>query len=267
MRFILALLILAASAPVLAAQPDFPPLTGRVVDRAGVMSPAVEKKLSTRLASYERANGTQVVIATLKNLEGMPIRMYGYQLGRHWGIGQKGKDNGTLLLVVPSKHQVSIEVGYGLEGTLTDALTYNIINQVIVPKFKQGNLEAGIVAGTDAILKALGGDYAPVQPHRTGQRSLGGLLMLFMFGAGFLPMLFGAGRRRSRYGTRRRHDGDDMVGGLLLGGLLGSYLGGGLGGEGGFAGGDPGGLGGLGGLGGFAGGGGGFGGGGAMGDW
>lgn len=259
MRFIITLLLLVASASAVAAQPAFPALTGRVVDQAGVISPAVERKLTAKLAAYERANGTQVVVATLKDSQGIPLRQYGYQLGRHWGIGQKGKDNGTLLLVVPSQKQVSIEVGYGLEGTLTDALTFNIINQVMLPQFKQGKLDAGIVAGTSAILQALGGTYTPVQPHETRNRSFGGLLMFFMLGMGLVPMLFGRRRRRSGDNDPRHHGGAGLAGGLLMGGMMGGYLGGGLGGGGG------GGLGG--GMGGFGGGGGGFGGGGAMGGW
>lgn len=239
--------LLAVSTLACAAQPQFPPLTGRVVDQAGLLSQTVERKLAAKLAAHEQATSQQLVVVTLKSLDGLTISQYGYRLGRHWGIGQKGKDNGTLLIVAPNERKVRIEVGYGLEGTLTDALSFNIIDQVILPKFRKGQMQAGIVAGTNAILSALGGEYTPQQaaPQGAGhQRSFGGLLMLLILGLGFLPMLFGGGSRR------RRHGGHGLASGFLLGSMMGSGFGGGLGGGGG-----------------FGGGGGGFGGGGAGGGW
>jgi uncharacterized protein len=259
-RLAAVLCLLAASAAAFAAQPTFPKLTGRVVDNAGLLSQSVQQQLSRKLAAYARANGTQVVVVTLKSLHGLPIDEYGYQLGRHWGIGQKGKNNGALLIVAPNEKKthgkVRIEVGYGLEGKLTDALTFNIINQVIVPQFKQGHYAKGIVAGTNDILKALGGKYKPRQAHRRHRNPLGGLLMIVLLGCGFLPLIlspFGYGR----YRHRRHGFGSGLLMGGLMGGMMGGMMGGGFGG-GGFGGG---------GLGGFAGGGGSFGGGGAMGGW
>lgn len=252
--------LLAFSAFAFAAQPEFPPLTGRVVDQAGLLSPSVQQQLTRKLAAYQRANGTQVVVVTLKDLGGLPIDQYGYQLGRHWGIGQKGKDTGALLIVAPNQKKVRIEVGYGLEGRLTDALTFNIIDQIILPHFRQGDYQAGIVAGTNAVLQALGGKFKPRETHETRHRSFGGLLMLLMLGIGFLPMLFGRSPRGpGGFGRHRR--GPGLGTGLLLGGLMGGMMGG----RGGFGGGGFGG-GGFGG-GGFSGGGGSFGGGGASGSW
>ena len=116
---ILLLLILASRA--LAAAPKFPTLTGRVVDDAGVLDASTQSQLTDMLAAHERATGEQVVVVTLDSLQGFSIEDYGYQLGRYWGIGQKGKNTGAILIVAPKEHKVRIEVGYGLEGTLTDA--------------------------------------------------------------------------------------------------------------------------------------------------
>ncbi|HSH49628.1 MAG TPA: TPM domain-containing protein, partial [Halomonas sp.] len=122
---LLALLLTAALAlpaqALHAQQLDFPELTGRVVDRAELLDPATESRLSDMLAAHEKASTEQLVVVTLPNLQGASIEQYGYQLGRHWGIGQAEKDNGALLIVAPNERKVRIEVGYGLEGRLTDA--------------------------------------------------------------------------------------------------------------------------------------------------
>ncbi len=230
-----------------AAQPQFPALTGRVVDQAGLLSPSVQQRLDTELAGHEKQSGQQIVVVTLPDLGGLPIEDYGYQLGRHWGIGEKGKDNGALLIVAVKEHKVRIDVGYGLEGTLTDALSDDIIRNVILPEFRQGRYQEGIVKGTAAILKVLDGSYEPVAKKKTRQRSAVGILMLLSFGVIFLPLILGtllSGGPRT--GTPTRH------------GYWGGYWGGGFGG--GFGGGGFGG-------GGFSGGGGSFGGGGASGGW
>jgi uncharacterized protein len=155
---ILSLLLIVAGplAPALAA-PTFPALTGRVVDDAGILSPAAEADLTAKLAALETKTTDQLVVATLPSLQGYDIADYGYQLGRHWGIGQAGKDNGALLIVAPNEREVRIEVGYGLEGDLTDAVTKVIIENAIIPKFRSGDMEAGIVAGVDDITKVLSG--------------------------------------------------------------------------------------------------------------
>ena len=141
------------------AAPEFPKLTGRVVDNANLLSPTQIKQLTELLQAHENATTNQVVIVTLPTLKNYSIDDYGYQLGRHWGIGQKDKNNGVLLIVVPSERKVRIEVGYGLEGTLTDALSSNIIQAVILPEFKKKQMDVGIIKGTNAILAALGGQY------------------------------------------------------------------------------------------------------------
>ena len=106
------LLLLLVASP--AAAQTFPQLTGRVVDGANLLSPADEAELTGKLAALEQASSRQLVVATVPDLQGYPIEDYGYQLGRHWGIGQKGANNGTILLVAPTERRVRIEVGYGL---------------------------------------------------------------------------------------------------------------------------------------------------------
>ena len=129
------------------AAPQFPELTGRVVDNAALLSAPEHKRLTRLLEEHEAQTTNQVVIVTLESLQGYVIEDFGYQLGRHWGIGQKGKDNGVLLIVAPIQRKVRIEVGYGLEGTLTDALSRNIIDTRILPAFRNNNYEHGIARG------------------------------------------------------------------------------------------------------------------------
>lgn len=135
-----------------------PALTGRVVDQAGILSPAVKAELETALATHENNTTNQVVVVTLESLNGANIEEYSLELGRRWGIGQKGKDNGVLLVVAPNDKQIRIEVGYGLEGILTDALSSNIINYYIIPEFKKGDIENGIKIGAQKIIALLEGD-------------------------------------------------------------------------------------------------------------
>lgn len=241
--------LLLAWAVMAQAQPEFPPLEGRVVDRAEMLEPDVESELTRMLAAHEQATTEQVVVVTLENLQGYSIEEYGYQLGRHWGIGQEGEDNGALLIIAEEERRIRIEVGYGLEGRLTDAQSSVIINQIIEPAFRQGDFAAGIVAGTRAIIQVLGGNplaqaarEAPARPDRAP----GGMSLLFIFLIFFVTAFLRGGRRRGRGG---------LLGGLLLGSALGHHgrAHGGFGG-GGFGGG-------------FSGGGGGFGGGGASGGW
>ena len=135
-----------------------PALTGRVVDQAGILSPAVKAELETALAAHENNTTNQVVVVTLESLNGANIEEYSLELGRRWGIGQKGKDNGVLLVVAPNDKQIRIEVGYGLEGILTDALSGNITNYYIIPEFKKGDIQNGIKIGTQKIIALLEGD-------------------------------------------------------------------------------------------------------------
>jgi uncharacterized protein len=157
---IVALLGLVLASAVALAAPTFPPLTGRVVDDAGVIPANVKTELDAKLAQLEAKTTDQLVVVTLKSLGGYDISDYGYQLGRAWGIGQKGKNNGVILIVAPTEHDVRIEVGYGLEGDLTDAVTRLIIENSILPRFRTGDMAGGISAGVDDIIKVLSGDAA-----------------------------------------------------------------------------------------------------------
>lgn len=134
------------------AKIDFPQLSGRVVDEAGIISLAARNNLEERLQKHEDNTTNQVVVVTLKSLRGQDIDEYSLELARHWQIGQKDKNNGVLLVVAPNEKEVRIEVGYGLEGLLSDAVSHMIIQKIIIPEFKKGNLEFGIIKGVDRIL-------------------------------------------------------------------------------------------------------------------
>jgi uncharacterized protein len=142
---------------------DFPPLTGRVVDQAGVINAQTRGNLETKLKDLEDKSGIQLVVATVKSLQGSDIETYANQLFRLWKLGQAQKNNGVLLLVAPNEHKVRIEVGYGLEGTLTDALSSVIIASAIVPRFKTNDYSGGIERGVDGIISVLSGDSAEWQ--------------------------------------------------------------------------------------------------------
>lgn len=140
--------------------PNFPELTGRVVDQANILSAAQQQNIIAQLKAFEEKSNAQIVVASIDSLEGYEIRDYGYQLGRHWQIGQKDLNNGVLLLIAPNERKVAIEVGYGLEGSLTDALSHQIIEQYILPKFRQGDMGAGVELGVMMILKGLAGEIS-----------------------------------------------------------------------------------------------------------
>ena len=176
------------AAPVLAA-PKFPALTGRVVDQANILSSSTRSLLTEMLARQERATGDQVVVVTLKSLQGYSIEEFGYRLGRYWGIGQKNKNNGVLVIIAPAERKVRIEAGYGLEGTLTDAESRIVIDRDILPAFRRGDFNAGGVAGVGSILTVLGGGTAP-QSGLDWSTGRGGNLRDPIFWAGIL--LFGA---------------------------------------------------------------------------
>lgn len=271
--------------PQAESAPSFPTLTGRVVDEAGLLSSSVKRDLENRFADYERATSNQVVVVTLRSLQGYSIEDYGYQLGRHWAIGQQDEDNGVLLIVAPKERKVRIEVGYGLEGQLTDALSHNIIQTQILPLFRQAKFEQGIVAGSQAVLDVLGGAYEPA-PVRTAERSprFQGLFMLFVFviiGGQLLSGLFKSGVKSGLVvGGIAFFVGWLVLGSIVLGVILAFLLfffhvffsggsSGPLSGTGGYYGGYRRGgySGGSFGGGGFSGGGGSFGGGGASGGW
>ncbi len=173
-----ALALLALAAP--AAAQTFPALTGRVVDDAGMLSEGTRSILTRELAELEAKTTRQLVVVTVKSLQGRSIEDYGVRLGRAWQIGQRDKSNGVLLVVAPNERKVRIEVGYGLEGELTDAVVRLIIEQRILPNFRQGNMAGGVVAGTDEIIQALSGGSAELQ-RRAARAHPGFLAHVFGF--------------------------------------------------------------------------------------
>jgi uncharacterized protein len=152
-------LILAGSAM---AQ-TFPSLTGRVVDEAGILDQPARDALTEQLAALETKTTDQLVVVTVRSLQGLAIEEYGVRLARQWQIGQKNKNNGVVLLVAPTDRKVRIEVGYGLEGTLPDAVSNFIIQQSILPRFRDNDMPGGIARGIDDIINVLTGDAAEWQ--------------------------------------------------------------------------------------------------------
>jgi uncharacterized protein len=154
-RVRLACVLLVCLVSGLACALDFPPLTGRVVDQAGVIPGSARETLETKLKDLEDKSGIQLVVATVKSLQGGDIETYANELFRAWKLGEAKKNNGVLLLVAPTERKVRIEVGYGLEGTLTDALSQVIIASAIVPRFKANDYSGGIERGVDGIISVL----------------------------------------------------------------------------------------------------------------
>jgi uncharacterized protein len=230
-------------------------LVGRVVDGANVLSPAAEAEITRRLADFEASSGVQIVVATVPSLEGKDIETVALDLGRRWALGGKESDNGVLLLVAPNERRVRIEVGYGLEGDLTDAIASRIIRNRIVPAFRRNDLDTGVRDGVEGILEALGGEPAVSESERPARgaervRHYAPAIVFWIFFLIILFSNFGGGRRR-RGGLARAIFWANVLGGLPHN-RSGGFRGGGFGGGGG---------------GGFSGGGGSFGGGGASGSW
>jgi uncharacterized protein len=190
---------LFAFSAALAASP-FPALTGRVVDDAQLLSDVTKRQLVQQIEAHEKATTNQMVVVTLSSLQGLTIEEFGYALGRHWGIGQKGKNNGVLLLVAPGERAVRIEVGYGLEGTLTDAISNQIIQTIILPEFKRGEMEQGIYNGSGAIISVLNGQPLAEVAHKRMPAYIiipTILLMLILFASPFV-VIFMLIRRLTR---------------------------------------------------------------------
>ncbi|WP_273819227.1 TPM domain-containing protein [Pseudomonas asplenii] len=222
-------LLLCTLAMVARADLQFPELTGRVVDNAGMIEAAVAEDLSRELQAHEKATGEQIVVVTLPNLQGATIEEFGYQLGRHWGIGQKDRNNGALLIVARDERKVRIEVGYGLEERLTDARASLIINQLIVPQFKRGHVSSGIRSGVEAMLDTLGGKVQdePEPEGDFGSRHpflVGLLCVLFVLFCAIMQLM-GYGPRGGGSGGLGGGGGSRSGGGFSGGG--GSFGGGG----------------------------------------
>jgi len=251
-RLLLALTFVFLALPALAA-PKFPALTGRVVDDAHILSAPTVQKLDGELADLEKQTGHQVVVATVSDLQGYDIADYGYQLGRAWGIGRKDQNDGVVFLVAPNDRKVRIEVGYGLEPVLTDALSSVILQSKVLPRFREGRMEQGVVDGTEAVIQQLAlpedqakanvaqAAQAQAQPRDSGSHAPAALFFVI-----FIVVWLIAGALRGRGGG-----GWWLLPLLLSGGGGRGRDGGGWGGGGG----------------GFSGGGGSLGGGGSSGSW
>ena len=228
---------------------DVPALRARVNDDAGMLSSYTQKQLEGILRDLEQTDSTQIVVLTIPSLEGEVLEEFSIKVAEQWKIGQKGFDNGAVLLIAKKEREIRIEVGYGLEGSLTDLMSGRIIRNVIVPQFRAGNLDQGALDGVQAMVGVVRGEYkAPEKiPSRKGSKSKGPH-PFFMLWLGFVIIitLLRLFRRMSRHkSSQRSSDGVGWFGGFVGGGGFSS---------GGFGGG-------------FGGGGGGFGGGGASGGW
>lgn len=240
------LLVLFLSLSVLGQRfPKRPNPPKLVNDIANVLQPQEENQLERKLVAYNDSTSTQIAIITLENIGGDEINLYAAELAEEWEIGQKGKDNGLLILLSMEDRKVAIQVGYGLEPIVTDALSKNIIENYIIPEFKKGDFYGGLDAGTDQVIKVLSGEFRGSEKKKTKRFPWIPLALIAV-------IIIIALRRRGggHGGGRGYHRGG---GGYWIGGFGGSSFGGG----GGFSGG--------GGFGGF--GGGSFGGGGASGGW
>jgi len=239
------------------AQVPSPPKS-LVTDLGEFLEPVEERALERKLQSYQDSTSTQIALLTVQDLGGMDPQEYALEVGRVWGVGQEGQDNGVVFLISRAERQIRLEVGYGLEGALPDALASRIIREVVTPSFKQGQFFAGINAAVDLIMAAAAGEFEGL-PSSGGSSSGGGIDPIFIYLA-FIFIYFLISGIRNRGGGkgcyRRSRRGDFPV--VFWGSGMGHNRGGGFGGGmgGGFGGG---------GFGGF--GGGGFGGGGAGGGW
>jgi uncharacterized protein len=246
------------------AEPKFPELTGQIVDNAGLLSAEDRAAIEADLKALEGKSTDQLVVVTVPSLGGYEIEDYGYQLGRKWGIGQAGKNNGVLLIVAPKERKVRIEVGRGLEPIVTDLMSSLIIQNAILPEFRRGNFSGGIRAGTRDVKDVLLGDAEAVRERAKSIGKAEGpdwlMIVIIIFWFSIIAFAIYAqmsqaqqtpqsvGRRRGR--TRDRSIFTDPT------------VGSGTWGGGGWSGG-----GGSGGGGGWSGGGGDFGGGGSSGSW
>jgi uncharacterized protein len=227
---------------------DVPPLRGRVNDYAGVMSQEQARAMESQLARFEQDTGHQVAVLTIPTLEGEDIEGFSIRVAENWKVGKKGFDNGVILVVAIKDRRLRLEVGYGLEGVLPDAIAKTIISDYIVPGFRAQNYAGGIIAGIDAVLKVIKKEPLPEAARKKGGDQGSELNSIVMFAStlavfGLMAFASTANRRRNNmWATRGRHHGPTIFGG-------------------------PGGFGGGGSGGGFSGGGGGFGGGGASSSW
>jgi uncharacterized protein len=253
--FLAALAMWAVAIGTAFAAPNYPQLTGRVTDQAGLLSASDKADIESELAAIEQTSTDQIAVVTVNSLDGYSIEDYGIGLARKWGIGQKGKDNGILLIVAPNDRKVRIEVGRRLEPFMTDTMSALIIQNAILPKFRRGDFAGGIKDGVRDIKTVLLGDPEEVKRRAAGDRTpqddptvMMHLLIFFLIVAFIMWMNYRNARAMGAGtpGKPRRRGGV-----IFIPGGSGNWGGGWSGGGGG----------------GWSGGGGGFGGGGASGSW
>lgn len=241
---LMALLMAIAAASALA----FPPLSGRIVDQANIIPAETRNSIEPKLVDLEAKSGIQLVVATITSLENQEIEPYANELFRFWKLGERTKNNGVLLLVAPNERRVRIEVGYGLEGTLTDALGKVIISNAITPRFKAGDFGGGIARGVDDIITVLTTDASEWQKRpslrldsdRTSDpvnwfaiALLIGLVTLFIVSPGFRWLLLNTLANTGGASSRRRGDWSGSGGFSGSGGSSGGGFSGGGGSSGG----------------------------------
>lgn len=201
-----------------AAAQTFPPLTGLVVDQANVLPAADRAALAAKLEALQKETGHQLVVATIASLEGYPIEDYGYRLGRAWGVGLKGADNGAILFVAPNepagRRGPRIEVGYGLEPVLTDAFSSVVINQAMMPRLRDGDVPGAMQAGADALIAQLrlpdeqararaaaaATEFDKTHARRGNGAAVGGGILIWLLIAGFIGLTFLRRRSAARAG-------------------------------------------------------------------
>jgi uncharacterized protein len=218
-RLALAVLVLLGLNAAALAGPSIPPLSGRVMDRAHVLDQRTIDALTRQLADHEASTTNQIVVVTLPSLQEYAIEDWGRALLNGWGIGQRGKNNGVVLVVAPNDRRMRIEVGYGLEYALNDKAAAGIIENEIIPRFKGGDLPGGVTAGVNAILQTIAGTYRPPLIEASGPLGIGsvsnferylpmvGFPLLFVF---ILVMKFAfGGNPARRAGSAFRNDDDD----------------------------------------------------------
>ena len=238
---LVALLLTSLVAPSARAL-DVPALRGHVNDLAGLLSASESQTLEAKLTSHEEATGQQLALLTIKSLEGQPIENYAIAVAEKWKLGRKKQDDGLVMVIAVDDHKIRIEVGYGLEGDIPDALASRVIREVMAPAFRAGQPGTGVSSAFDLLMARARGEAVEPPKPKARKRSGAGVVP-------FLWLVFIAFFILSRIGGGRRGRGP-----MFFGGVGGGFGGGGFGGGGG-------------GGGGFGGGGGGFGGGGASGRW
>ncbi len=275
------LLFLLAGFALAADEVAVPPLKARVTDLTGTLTAAQIQTLEGRLRDFERSKGSQIAVLLLPSTQPETIEQYSIRVAESWKIGRAKADDGVILVVAKADRKLRIEVGYGLEGAIPDAVAKRIVSEVITPRFRENDFYGGIDAGTGALMKLIEGELLPPAKRQAGaadsspdyQSLLVMLLVLAVIGGGFLSRVLGRGVGAAGTGALAGFAAWAIAGTVFVGVIAAVAVflfvllaaAGGLG-RGGYYGGFGGG-GFSGGGGGFSGGGGGFGGGGASGSW